>query len=309
MRPMRILAVLLALVLLFPTLAAGTATGSPLGFQVTVSPSDAVAPGGQVDVTISLTGYTPTVQADDAIRGIQVDITGVDSTLLSVADKKTLVTQDNCSEDADALSNKASFNASKQRVRLLFALSEGTLHATQKELLHVSFRVSDSLTGSGSITLPVAVRIQTQKEQLTLHDAFTIRYTADAGSETPATSVEVSWGAMTFEYTHGTWNPETHRYEGAGWTDSGTGYVTVTNKGTAQATAAFTYTTDRTDISGSFVHEEITDTGETLDQPISSAQAIPSGEAFTAHLRLSGKPAEELSNVTIGTVTVTIGGE
>lgn len=301
MRTKKLLACLLMLALLFPSIVTGTAAADSLGFQVALSPTGTIKVGGTVTVTVSLTGYTEAAAASDAIRGVQVDITNVDSTILSVASKASLVSEDNYSEDADALSNKASYSTKYKRVRLLFALSEGTLTATQQDLLQVTFKVQEGLTESGSITLPVKVLIQTENNQYTLNDSFTITYEADSGSETPVTSVDVTWGAMSFTYTDGTWSPDTHRYEGGGWTDDGTGYVTVKNTGTAEVTASFTYTTTRKDITGSFVDSD--------SAPVNSPIALPANETKTVHLVLDGTPTESLADTTIGTVTVTIGGE
>lgn len=301
MRTKKLLACLLMLALLFPSIVTGTAAADSLGFQVALSPTGTIKVGGTVTVTVSLTGYTEAAAASDAIRGVQVDITNVDSTILSVASKASLVSEDNYSEDADDLSNKASYSTKYKRVRLLFALSEGTLTATQQDLLQVTFKVQEGLTESGSITLPVKVLIQTENNQYTLNDSFTITYEADSGSETPVTSVDVTWGTMSFTYTDGTWSPDTHRYEGGGWTDDGTGYVTVENTGTAEVTASFTYTTTRKDITGSFVDSD--------SIPVTSPIALPANETKTVHLVLDGTPTESLADTTIGTVTVTIGGE
>ena len=106
---------------------------------------------------------------------------------------------------------------------------------------------------------------------------------------------------MEFGYTEGTWNTQTHTYEGAGWIDNGSGYVTVSNSGDVDTTATFAYQTERTDISGNFFVDDV---------QISGAQDLPVGNSLTAYLTLDGKPSEYLGeSVVIGTVTVTIGGE
>lgn len=113
-------------------------------------------------------------------------------------------------------------------------------------------------------------------------------------------SVEIAWGNMEFTYTGGIWNPNTHTYEGAEWSDGGSGYVTVTNTGTADTTAAFSYQTERSDIQGSFTDGT---SFVILEVPLEV------GNCKTIFLRLSGKPDSELNNDVIGTVTVRIGGE
>lgn len=299
MKPIKMLAAFLALALLFPSIVTGTAAADSFGFQITATPSDTVQPGDTVEVVVSLTGYTAEAAATDAIRGVQVDITDVDSSVLNVVDNsfQSLI------DDSAAASNTASYQPKKMLVRLLYAKMSGSLAAPQEGLLAVTFQVRKDLTESGSITLPVKVKItKTDRTSLTLTDSFTINYEADAGSETPITSVDVSWGGMSFTYTDGTWSPETHRYEGGGWTDDGTGSVTVANTGTADVTATFAYQTARTDITGSFIQAGAADT------PVTTA-AVSAGNSITVWLTLDGKPTESLANTTIGTVTVTIGGE
>ena len=99
---------------------------------------------------------------------------------------------------------------------------------------------------------------------------------------------------MEFTYTDGTWNTRTYMYEGAGWTDDGTGYVTVSNTGKIDTTVTFSYTSDREDILGTF----------NLTSPVE----LISGTTVNAKLSLSGKPEEYLDNNIIGKATVTIGG-
>lgn len=296
MKPIKMLAAFLALALLFPSIAVGTAANASLGSQITLSPAGNVKTGDSVTVTVSLTGYTAEFFSANPINGIQVDITEVNPNVLTVVDNSwtSLIPKDN------AFANTPSYQASKSLVRLLYYNMGGTLAAPQEGLLEVTFKVREDLTESGSITLPVKIDIVTANDPITLTDSFTIAYEADSGGETPVTSVDVSWGAMSFTYTDGTWNPESHQYEGGGWSDGGTGYVTVKNTGTAAVTASFTYTTERRDISGSFINDG--------NSAVSSI-VLPTNATQTVHLVLDGTPTESLADTTIGTVTVTIGGE
>ena len=113
-------------------------------------------------------------------------------------------------------------------------------------------------------------------------------------------SVDIEWGAMNYTYSDGTWNTSTHSYDGGGWSDGGSGYVKVVNNGTVNATAGFTFASDRKEISGSF-----TDGTNVITDPVD----VAAGQSQTTFLLLSGKPTEELSEAKIGTVTVRIGGE
>lgn len=290
MKHMKIIAAMLVLALILSSFAVTANAADAVGFNVTVSPSD-VKPGEQVEVIVSLTGYTTEAAEADALRGLQVDITGVDTSVLSVVEYTSLI------EDTTAISNTASYNEANKRVRLAYVQMSGTLPAPCEYVFKVVFQVNSDLTESGSITLPVTVKMQTVSQQITLTGECTINYSVETSS---VTSVDITWGAMEYEYTDGAWNTQTHSYDGAGWADNGSGFVTVKNTGTSSTTAAFFYSTDRSDITGSFTD------GTTA---ITGAVDVASGMETTVYLVLSGKPAETLSSTKIGTVTVTIGGE
>ena len=111
-------------------------------------------------------------------------------------------------------------------------------------------------------------------------------------------SVDITWGAMDFTYSDGTWNAATHQYDGAGWTAAeGGNAVTVKNSGAVNVSATLSYTPTAayTAITGSFGSD------------VTAAIAINEEKKWL--LSLSGKPAEAMSNIKLGTVTVTIGGE
>jgi len=123
---------------------------------------------------------------------------------------------------------------------------------------------------------------------------------AGAYSNTPSdiVTVEVTWGAMEFTYSDGTWNAATHQYDGAGWTAAeGGNAVTVKNSGAVNVSATLSYTPTAayTAITGSFGSD------------VTAAIAINEEKKWL--LSLSGKPAGAMSNIKLGTVTVTIGGE
>lgn len=290
MKRAKILTFILALALIFPTLTLTASADSPFGFTAVVSPASVKA-GETVEVIVSLTGYTEEAAAADAIRGLQVDITGVDTSVLSVEEYTSLI------EDSTAISNTGSYNEANKRVRLAYVQMTGTLPAPCERVFKVVFRINADRTESGSITLPVTVKMQTVSQQITRTGECTISYTVGTSA---VTSVDITWGAMEFEYSAGMWNTQTHSYTDAGWTDHGGGYVTVKNNGTSAATAGFTYSTDRSDISGSFSDGSAAAVG---------AVSVLPGQETTVYLVLSGKPSETLSGVKIGTVTVTIGGE
>ncbi len=110
-------------------------------------------------------------------------------------------------------------------------------------------------------------------------------------------SVDVEWGAMTFQYENSTWDPETHTSKtGAGWRvydseadkalveDDGTtavkedaiNEIKVTNHSNAGVWATLTYAgeTDHADTTGDFSFDTGTETGDT-DALTAAAGAVP----------------------------------
>lgn len=65
-------------------------------------------------------------------------------------------------------------------------------------------------------------------------------------TDTPVVSVDIEWGDFTYDYTRGTWNPETHQYEGdeVEEADENEHYVKVTNnaESTIKMNVEFNYT-------------------------------------------------------------------
>ena len=108
----------------------------------------------------------------------------------------------------------------------------------------------------------------------------------------PVYDVDIAWGDLSYTYTDGTWNPETYRYEGAGWSADGEngGEIRLTNNG-APVTAVLRYTTDRTDIQGSFDKQQL---------------VLGREESGSAVLLLEGQPREDLNHTVIGKVTITL---
>ena len=293
MKNHKIIAFLLALLMLLPNISITGYAAENAGIAVTVS-SETVEIGEQVTVTVSLTGY----DADAVpIRGIQIDVTGVDESVLTVEDGSYV----SLIEDSTAASNTAVYQQANKLLRLLYANMSGTLAQPYEDVFQMTFTVNSELTEAGSITLPLTAKIQTTESRVTITDEITIAYVPASEEPDPdVVSVDIEWGGMSFTYTEGTWNTKTHSYDGAGWTDNGTGYVTISNTGTVDSTATFVFDSNREEISGSFTDGT---------NAIVGSVDIAAGQSQTAYLLLSGKPAEELSNTKIGTVTVTIGGE
>lgn len=293
MRNMNKIAIFFLIAALLVTMMPLTvAAAETYGYEVVVSPSP-VAIGSEVTLTFRLTDYT---EAKSGIRGFQIDITDVDDVLPKAVCTALVKDTDNL------LSNTAKYQTSRDIIRHAYVKMSGAMSYDDADLLEVRFTIPETYTEAGTLSLPLQVLIQNEAgDKLTYKDTIEIRYAP--ASEIPSepdepevVNVDVSWGSMEFVYTDGTWNPQTYTYEGGGWTDNGSGYVKVSNTGSVDTTAAFAYTTTRTDIAGSF------DVAGTAD--------LTAGSEITAWLTLTGKPDGYLEGkVVIGAATVTIGGE
>lgn len=131
-----------------------------------------------------------------------------------------------------------------------------------------------------------------------------VSYSNDPNSQPPVIiSVDITWGDLNFTYSDGTWNANTHTYDGVGWTvdDEASNAITVANNGTLPVTVSYACQAVENGISGSFADGE--------DKTVSGPVALPAWDSTTVWLLLEGKPELALDQTTIGGVTVTIGGE
>ena len=112
-------------------------------------------------------------------------------------------------------------------------------------------------------------------------------------------TVTVTWGALAYTYTDGTWNPATHAYDiGGGWepNQANGDIITVRNDSADKVRVSFQYTKTNAAIGGSFVNSEGHGIYSAIDLPISGTQ--------TVRLCLTGRPDKALNNAKIGSVTV-----
>lgn len=122
------------------------------------------------------------------------------------------------------------------------------------------------------------------------------------GNPAQVISVDITWGELSFTYSDGTWNPETHTYDGAGWNvdEEGGNSIKVENTGNTDVNVTYDYKAVENGITGSFTDGE---------NPVSEPVSLPANNSSTVYLILADKPENELMEATIGSVTMTIGGE
>ena len=291
----KLLAILLGAAMLFATLPPIVSAAESYGYEVVNTPSP-VAIGEEVTLTFRLTDYT---EEKSGIRGFQIDITDVDDVLHNAVCTPLVTDTDNL------LSNTAKYQKNRDIVRHAYVKMSGTMSCEDDDLLEVRFTIPETYTEAGILSLPLKVLIQNESgDKLTYTSAIEIEYApAEDIPDEPdpdVVSVDVTWGAMEFVYTEGVWNASTHSYDGTGWEDNGTGYVTVSNTGLVDTAAVFIFEANREEISGSFTDGTNAITGTVNIAP---------GQSRIVYLLLSGKPGIELSNTKIGSVTVKIGGE
>ena len=117
--------------------------------------------------------------------------------------------------------------------------------------------------------------------------------------ETRTNTVTITWGALAYTYTDGTWNPATHAYDiGGGWAPNRKDgdIITVQNEGANEVSVKFQYTRTDTAISGSFANND----GDGIYSPID----LRVNRTQTVRLCLTGRPDKPLNNAKIGSVTV-----
>ena len=123
--------------------------------------------------------------------------------------------------------------------------------------------------------------------------------TACGEKEARYNTVTVTWGALAYTYTDGTWNPATHAYDiGGGWkpNQANGDAITVQNESADEVRVRFQYTKNNTAISGSFVNSN----GDGIYSPIE----LRVNRTQTVRLCLTGRPNTALNNANIGSVTV-----
>lgn len=179
----------------------------------------------------------------------------------------------------------------------------GTVVKTADEF--ASGEVTYLLNGSTSEDLTWYQNLGDDGDQYPVLDAtHGIVYLEDGNYTNTLTviSVDITWGDLSFTYSDGTWNPDTHEYENDGWTvdEEGGNSIKVENTGNTDVNVTYEYKAEETGITGSFTDGE---------NPVSAPVSLPENGSSTVYLILAGKPEQNLDHAKIGSVTVTIGGE
>ena len=220
MKHKKVIALILALTMLVPCLPMVGHAANDTGISVTVK-SEPASIGGEAMVKVSLAGYDA---EDPGIAGLQVDITGLETTEVTLAEYASLI------EDADVLSNTVSYNENEHRVRLLYLSESGVIPVSCKDVMRLSFDVDPDLTEAGSVALPVTVKIVTEDNQRIEQTTSCIISYVDA---TPAESFEYTLDAengvlILTEYT----GSETAVVVAPTYTVDGVTYTTVLDAST-----------------------------------------------------------------------------
>lgn len=121
-------------------------------------------------------------------------------------------------------------------------------------------------------------------------------------------SVDIAWGNLAFTYTdafEGTWNPETHAYEGAtpaSWTPNNA-EITVTNHSNTEITVTPSYRAEAEYESAQLNFDNQSVTVESADNGEDGNPGTPEKKIITA--TVSGTLPEGTNNK-IGTITIQI---
>lgn len=279
---------MLLICLFVSTMTPQVSAATAYSYSVSSSVSNP-AVGTEFTVSIALTDYD---EAVESIRGLQIDVTNIDTEVFEVVSHSTSIV------DSTAASNQTSYSTSNKRIRLTYASVSGTLDKTTTEVMTIVLKVKDTITTSGEITLPVKVMIVSTDGNTTQNSTLTINYVV------PTLSVDITWGAMEFNYDDGEWDSSTHKWINAGWkpatTDSN--LITIQNNSNIPVSAKLSYVgaTSYPSLNGEF-----TDGTNQITSPMvleaSSAQK-------KVWFSLSGNTDERWTDdyVTVGSITLTI---
>ncbi|MBR4086932.1 MAG: hypothetical protein IKK30_03640 [Clostridia bacterium] len=114
----------------------------------------------------------------------------------------------------------------------------------------------------------------------------------------------ITWGAMEFTYSFGTWDPNNYVWVDRGWSYNDANQITVTNKGGVAVTAEFAFAESLTGLVGRFYDSENAEVTQplTIDAPADGVESV--SKAVTLELGELPDGAELLTE--LGTIKIII---
>lgn len=190
MKRIRLFLALCLIALLLPVLPAAAEAAQELGIAVT-APTDTVTAGEEFTVTVSLTGYT----GEDPIVGLQTDI-GLSEQLEIEAHETGIV-------DEEALFNATSHQTEAGTARLLYVTEgDASLPVITEELYTVRFRLTDGVTGRGTIELPLTAKLRAQSMTQSVEQTETIRIAYSVAASVTSGSSTQYYSSLTEALTN-----------------------------------------------------------------------------------------------------------
>lgn len=249
-------------------------------------------------VTVSpQSGLSVSVESVSAEPGENVNVVLTVTGNPGVSFAKYMINYDKTALTLTGADNGEVFDGLTKGAFLVFFNTGNTDKTGTLATLH--FAVSN---GAQSKEYPITVTCTEAYNEKEEDVAYTISNGTLTVIGTETVSVNITWGDMEFTYSDGSWNSETHQYEGTGWApDTADGNkITVENAGNVGVDVSFSYSGVINPISAGFSDGE---------KSISSAVSLAAGETKSVWLLLYEKPNSNLDNTKLGTVTVTLGGQ
>ncbi len=162
----RIISLILTFSLLVVALPMSIVAAETFTYKVsatTTSPSI----GSEFDVVISLTNYKSIA---DEIRGLQIDVTNIDTSVFEIVSHTTMI------NDKSAASDKTTYLSNKNNIRYVYLQLSGSMDKSVTDVMKFRLKVKDDLSNDGTITMPITIKIGTMSENITLTDSLTINY-------------------------------------------------------------------------------------------------------------------------------------
>lgn len=289
----RILSLLLALCLMVLALPMSAVAAESFTYKISAT-TTTPSVGSEFDVVISLTNYA---KLESEIRGLQIDVTNIDTSKLEVISHGTLI------DDTTAASNKTSYQAAKNLVRYVYLHLSGSLDKSAADIMKFRLKVKEDLTEDGSITLPITIKIGTMdKQNITLNDSLTINYKKNSSD---VVSVDVTWGSMEFTYDDGTWDNQSHKWTDSGWKPSAvdSNLITVTNSGNTDVKMQLSYTpsSNYSELGGYFV-----DSANTPIESLTDLRADGTTQKYWFNISGTTETRWTDKYATVGTITLTV---